>query len=76
VGFQIPIDLLLQQFSLNELEELFGVGLGQAEMLNAVVVLLPGDDIGHGLFTAITVAQDELEFDTHGRSPPGGWASE
>jgi hypothetical protein len=61
----------LQEFFLDELEELFGLGEGQAEMLNAVVVLVPRDDISHGPFTAIIAAQDELEFDAHGGAPPG-----
>jgi hypothetical protein len=39
-------------------------------MINEVVVFLPRDNIGHGLFTATIVAQDELEFDAYGRTPP------
>jgi hypothetical protein len=58
-------------FFLEELEKLFGLGEGQPEMLKAVEVLLQRDDLGHGLFTAIIAAQDELEFDTHGWAPAG-----
>jgi hypothetical protein len=72
VARQIPINLLLQQFLLDEFEELFRLSERQAEMLNAAAVLFQRHDIGHSLFTAIIVAQDELEFDTHGGAPPGG----
>jgi hypothetical protein len=40
-------------------------------MLEASVVFVQGDDIGDGCFLAIIAAQDELEFDTHGRTPLG-----
>jgi hypothetical protein len=62
--------LLLQQFLLDEFEELFRLSERQAEILNAVAVLFQRHDIGHSLFTAIIVAQDELAFDTHGGAPP------
>jgi hypothetical protein len=35
-------------------------------MLKAVAVLVQGDEVSHGLFSAIIVAQDKLEFDAHG----------
>jgi hypothetical protein len=62
----------LQEFFLDEFEELFGLGEGQAEMLNAVAVFFQRHDISYGFFTAIIAAQDELEFDAHGWAPPGG----
>ena len=69
---QILLNLLLQPCLLDEFEELFRLSERQAEMLNAMAVLFQRHDIGHGLFTAIIVAQNELEFDTYGEAPPGG----
>jgi len=40
-------------------------------VLEALAILLQGDDIGDGLFLAIIAAQDELEFHTHDGAPPG-----
>jgi len=34
-------------------------------------VLLAGDEVSNGFFMAIIAAHDELEFDAHGRAPPG-----
>ena len=59
------IDLLLQQVSLKRAEELFGLRQGQPEMLDALMVLVEGDDIGDGLFITLIVTHDELQFDTH-----------
>ena len=71
-ALQIVINLLAQQFLLDAFEALFGLSKRQAEMFNALAVLFQRHDIGYSLFTAIIVAQDELEFDTHGGAPPGG----
>ena len=48
-------DLLLEQVSLEGAEELFGLRQGQPEMLDALVVLVEGDDIGDGLFLTLIV---------------------
>jgi hypothetical protein len=64
-------DLLLEQVSLEGAEELFGFGQGQAEMLDALVVFVEGDDIGDGLLLAWIVADNELEFDAHRGASPG-----
>jgi hypothetical protein len=56
-------------------EELFCLRERQAQVLNALGVLLPGDDVGHSFFTAIIGAQDELQFDAHGEAPPVGVVS-
>jgi hypothetical protein len=49
----------------------FGLRQGQPEMLDALVVLVEGDDIGDGLFMTLIVTDDELQFDTHRRASPG-----
>src|SRR5215470_13860672 len=59
------VDLLLEEVSLEGAEELFGLRQGQPEMLDALVVLVEGDDIGDGLFLTLIVTDDELQFDTH-----------
>lgn len=41
------------------------------EMLDALRVLLQGDDVGDDFFMAIIAAHDELELHTHGGVPPG-----
>jgi hypothetical protein len=61
----------LQQVFLDRVEELFGLSEGQAEMLDALGILLQSDDVGDGFFLAIIAAQDELEFDAHGRGLRG-----
>jgi hypothetical protein len=43
-------NLLLQQVSLQGAEELFGLRQSQPEMLDALMVLVEGEDIGDGLF--------------------------
>src|SRR4029453_15661572 len=60
------IDLLLEEVSLQGAEQLFGLGQGQPEMLDASVVLVEGDHIGDGLFMTLIPEHDELELDTHG----------
>ena len=58
-------DLLLEEVPLEGAEELFGLGQGQPKMLEALLVLVEGDDIGDGLFLTLIVTDDELQFDTH-----------
>ena len=65
------LNLVLQQVVLESVQELFRLRERQAQMLNALVVFLQGDDIGDGFFLAIIAAHDELEFHTHGGAPPG-----
>src|SRR5262249_20790057 len=64
-------DLLLEQLSLDGTEELFGLGQGQPEMFDALVVLGEGDDIGDGFFMTLIVTDDQLQFDAHRRASPG-----
>ena len=65
------VNLLLEEVSLESAETLFGLGQGQPEMFNALIVLLEGNDIGDGLFMTVTVTDDELQFDAHRRAAPG-----
>jgi len=65
------LNLVLQQAFLKRVEELFGLPECQAQMLDALGVLLQGDEVGDGFCLAIIAAHDELEFDAHGRAPPG-----
>ena len=65
------INLVLQQTFLDSVQELFGLPDCQAQMLDALGVLLQGDDVGDSVFMAIIAAHDELEFDAHGRALPG-----
>src|SRR5262245_36877173 len=58
-------DLLLEEVPLEGAEESFGLGQGQPEMLDALMVLVEGDDISDGLFITLIVTHDELQFDTH-----------
>src|SRR5215468_8931574 len=63
-------DLLLEEVPLQDAEELFGLPQGQPEMLDALIVLVEGDDIGDDLFITLIVIHDELQFDMHtGASP-------
>src|SRR5215813_6473880 len=64
-------DLLLEEVALEGAQELFGLGQTQPEMLDALVVLVEGDDIGDGLFVTLIVRDDELQFDAHSRVSPG-----
>src|SRR4029453_661564 len=65
------VDLLLEEVPLQGAEELFRLGQAQPEMLDALMVLIEGDDIGDGLFLTLIVTQDELQFDTHTGASPG-----
>jgi hypothetical protein len=40
-------------------------------MLDALVILVEGDDIGDGFFVIVIVTDDELQFDAHSRTSPG-----
>ena len=60
VGVEKGGDLLLEEVALEGAEEVFGFGQTQPEMLNALVVLVEGDDIGDGLFVTVIVRNDEL----------------
>ena len=51
------LNLVLQQAFLDRVEELFGLLECQAQMLDALGVLLQGDDVGDGFFVAIIAAQ-------------------
>ena len=62
---------MLQQAFLESVEELFGLPERQAQMLDALGVLLQGDEVGEGFFLAIIAAHNELEFDEPERAPPG-----
>ena len=55
----------MEEVPLEGAEELFGLGQTQPEMLDALVVLVEGDDIGDGFFMTVIVTNDELQFDTH-----------
>jgi hypothetical protein len=63
--------LVLTQVSLEGTEELCGLGEGQPEMFDALVVFVEGDHLGDGLFLTRSSAQDELKFDTHAGASPG-----
>jgi len=65
------VDLLLEEVPLQGAEELFGLRHGQPEMLDALMVLVEGDDIGDGLFMTVIVTHDEWQFDTHTGASPG-----
>src|SRR5215467_770695 len=65
------INLLLEEVLLEGAEELFGLREGQPEMLDALMALVEGEDIGNGLFLTLIVTHDELQFDTHRGASPG-----
>src|SRR5712691_7248506 len=65
------VDLLLEEVSLQSAKELFGLRQGQPEMLDALIVLVEGDEIGDGLFITLIVTHAELQFDTHTGASPG-----
>ena len=54
------VNLLLEEVSLEGAEKVFGLGQGQPEMLDALMVLIEGDDIGDSLFITLIVTHDEL----------------
>lgn len=64
-------DLLLEEALLEGTEEVFGLSQSQPEMLDALVVLGEGKDIGDGFFLTVIVTDDELQFDAHSRASPG-----
>jgi hypothetical protein len=64
-------DWLLEELPLEGAEELFGRPQGHPAMLDALRVLVEGDDIGDGLFITLIVTDDELQFDTHTGASPG-----
>jgi hypothetical protein len=63
--------LLLEEMLLEGAEEVFGLGQGQPEMLDALMVLVEGEDIGDDLFITLIVTQDELQFEAHTGASPG-----
>src|SRR5215813_2142489 len=65
------VDLLLEEVLLQGAEEVFGLRQGQPEMLDALMVLVEGDDIADGLFITLIVTHDKLQFDTHTGASPG-----
>src|SRR4029453_5778614 len=67
MGVEKGGDLLLEYVPLEGAEELFGLGQRQPEMLDALVVLVEGDDIGDSLFVTVIVRDNELHFGAHGR---------
>jgi hypothetical protein len=71
VHCQKGVYLLREHAMLDGREELFGFNKGQAPVLDALGVLLQGDNVGYGFFTALIGAQDKLKFDAHGEAPPG-----
>jgi hypothetical protein len=64
-------ELLVEEVPLEDAEELVGLGERQPEMLDALVVLGEGDDIGDRFFVTIIVTDDEWEFDAQSRASPG-----
>ena len=64
-------DLLVEEMPLEGAEELCGLGEGQPKMLDALRVLVEGEDIGDSLFITLIVIHDELQFDTHTGASPG-----
>jgi hypothetical protein len=65
------VNLVLKQMALEGAEELFCLGEGQPEMLDALVVFVERHHIGDGLFMILIAAHDELKFDTHTGASPG-----
>src|SRR5215467_9274587 len=63
-------DLLWEEVALEGAQELFGLGQTHPEMLDALVVLGEGDDIGDGFFLTVIVTDDELQCDAHSRTSP------
>jgi hypothetical protein len=65
------VNLLLEEVALEGAEKLFGLGQGQSELFDALVVLVEGDDIGDGFFMTLIVTDDQLQFDAHRSASPG-----
>jgi hypothetical protein len=63
--------LVLKQVVLQGAEELFGLGKGQPQMLDTLVVLVEGNHIGDSLLLPLIAVHDELQFDTHTGASPG-----
>jgi hypothetical protein len=55
--------LLVEEMPLEGAEEVFGLGEGQPEMLDALMVLVEGEDIGDGLFITLIITHDELQLE-------------
>ena len=64
-------DLLLEEVLLQGAKKVFGLRQGQPEMLDALMVLGEGDDIGDGLFITLIITHDELQFEVHTGASPG-----
>jgi len=54
------VNLLVEEMSLEGAEQVFGLGQGQPEMLNALVLFVEGEDISDGFFITLIVTNDEL----------------
>jgi hypothetical protein len=54
------VNLLLEKVSLEGAEKVFGLGQSQPEMLDALMVLVEGDDIGDDFFITLIVTHDKL----------------
>src|SRR5229473_6847820 len=67
----MPQSLHVEHALLDGFEELLRLRERQAQMLDALGVLLHGDDIGDGFFMAIIAAHDQLQFDAHGECSSG-----
>src|SRR2546427_4724937 len=65
------VNLLLQHASLDGVQELFGLPECQAQMLDALGVLLQGDEVGDGFCLAIIITNNKLQFDAHGECSSG-----
>src|SRR5262249_3333508 len=65
------IHLVVQQAFLDRGEELFSLLERQPQMLDALGVLLQGNEVCHGFFTAIIAAHDQLQFNAHGECSSG-----
>jgi hypothetical protein len=65
------VDLLLEEVPLQGAEKVFGLRQSQPEMLDALRVLVEGDDIGDGLFITLIITHDKLQFEAHTGASPG-----
>jgi hypothetical protein len=54
------VHLLLEEVALEGAEKVCALGQGQPEMLDALMALVEGDDIGGRLFITLIVTHDEL----------------
>src|SRR5262245_25300457 len=76
MGVEKGGDLLLEYVPLDGAEEVFGLGQRQPEMLDTLVVLVEGDDIGDSLFVTVIVRDNELQCDAHSKASPARVTSE